>query len=462
MLITIGAVLAAFLVVGLRARRRDASREDYFVAGRSAGRLSVAGSLFATAVGGSATVGVVGLGYGLGMTGAWWTLVGVPGLVLLGLFVAPRLRRYRVFTLPGLLQEIYGTRMSAVAAALIVVAWVGVVAGQIAAAGILLAELGFGGSSAWMAVFTVVLIVYAVMGGQRAVIKTDAVQACMILLGLSVAFVCLLQAQGGLASVRDSLPTDALSFPTSDGFRYADLLRLLLLVGTAYVVGPDMYSRVLSSSSIAAARGGAFLAAFALIPVALFTAGMGVVVSAVAPVIEAESALPWLMSNGLPSMAGALLLVALVAALMSSADSTLLGQSIVLANDVVGRVTTLSEARTVQLARLAVVVLGASSCVIASVHGQVIASLMFAYSIFASGVVGPVLLGLFGGRFRPSGSLALFGLCIGGTLGLLGAIPVVDVPHKSLLPVAGLLASVLVPLVATLLSRMFGRETGMV
>jgi len=38
MLITIAVFLVAFLVVGLKARRREASREDYFVAGRSAGR----------------------------------------------------------------------------------------------------------------------------------------------------------------------------------------------------------------------------------------------------------------------------------------------------------------------------------------------------------------------------------------------------------------------------------------
>lgn len=460
--IVLPVALLAFLLVGLSAHRSASTRDDYFVAGRAGGKLAIAGSLFATAVGGSATVGVVGLGYSLGLTGAWWTLVGVPGLLLLGLVVVPRLRKYSVYTLPGVLEKVYGTRVSIVAALLIVIAWTGIVAGQVVAAGLLLAEFGSGSKTLWMAGFTGVLIFYAVLGGQRAVIKTDVVQAGVIVVGLGVAALSLLTVHGGLAALGDSLPSYALSFPLSSEFGWADVMRLLLLVGIAYVVGPDMYSRVLSARTTSVARSAALYTALALVPVAFVTAGMGMVARALTPDIAPETALPWLISTALPDAVALILVLGLVAALMSSADSTLLGQGIVLANDIVGRLLQLSDRHTVRLARLVVVMLGFAALAIASYFGGVIASLMFAYSVFASGVVGPVLLGLFGGRFRPTANVALLGLCLGGALGLLGALPLVDMPHKPLLPVIGLVVSMLVPLGVTALRRRYSQSDLMV
>jgi SSS family solute:Na+ symporter len=313
-----------------------------------------------------------------------------------------------------------------------------------------------------MAGFTGVLIAYAVLGGQRAVIKTDVVQAGIILVGLGVAAISLLSIRGGLAALGGALPSGALSFPVSSDFGWGDVVRLLLLVGTAYMVGPDMYSRVLSARTTPGARAAALYAAIALVPVAFLTAGMGMVARVLAPGIAPETALPWLINTALPEAVAAILLLGLVAALMSSADSTLLGQGIVLANDIVGRLWQLEDRNTVRLARLSVVSLGLAALAIASHFGGVIPSLMFAYSIFASGVVGPVLLGLFGGRFRPTANVALLGLCLGGLLGLLGALPLVAVPFKPLLPVIGLLTSVLVPLGVTALRLRFSQSDLMV
>ena len=454
--------LIGFLLVGLSAHRSASTRDDYFIAGRGGSRVAITGSLFATAVGGSATVGVVGLGYSLGLTGAWWTLVGVPGLLLLGLVVVPRLRSYSVYTLPGLLERVYGPRVSIFAAVLIVIAWTGIVAGQVVAAGLLLSEFGAGSRTLWMVGFTGVLILYAVFGGQRAVIKTDSVQAVLILLGLVIAAIALISGNGGLTSLKDLLPTGALRFPTSNDFGWWDISRLLLLVGIAYAVGPDMYSRMLSARTTEGARCAALYTAAALVPIAFLAAGMGMIASALAPELAPERALPWLISTALPDVVAAVLLLGIVAALMSSADSTLLGQSAVLANDILRQVLSLSDRQTVTVARIAVAALGVASLAIASYFGEVIASLMFAYSVFASGVVGPVLLGLFGGRFRPTAGVALLGLSLGGSLGLLGALPVLDIPYKSLLPVVGLVGSVVVPVVVTLLQRRLSQSDSMV
>jgi len=50
--------------------------------------LFITGSLLATIIGASATIGMAGLGFTRGLTGAWWVLVGSVGLIVLGFFFA--------------------------------------------------------------------------------------------------------------------------------------------------------------------------------------------------------------------------------------------------------------------------------------------------------------------------------------------------------------------------------------
>src|SRR4030042_4863548 len=86
--------------VGIWNRRMSHTVENYFVAGRKGSTLLITGSLVATIVGGSATIGMAGLGFSRGLTGAWWLLAGCMGLVIMGIFLAGRGRKYAFYTLP--------------------------------------------------------------------------------------------------------------------------------------------------------------------------------------------------------------------------------------------------------------------------------------------------------------------------------------------------------------------------
>jgi len=450
------AVLAGFLVVGFSSGTAAESREAFFVANRRGSTLAIAGSIFATIVGGSATIGVAGLAYQRGMTAAWWSLVGAIGLLVLGLALVPRVRALRVYTLSGLAGRMYGPRVGVATALLIVVAWMGVVSGQIVAASRVLSAVGFGSPALWIVLFTGVLVLYAVAGGQKAVIRTDVLQAAAILVGLSSALIYVGSVIGGPQDWSAGVPSGTFDFPVSTAFGWGDIGAMLVLVGSVYLVGPDIYSRLLSARDDRTARIATLSAAVLVIPVAFVVAGLGVAARLLAPEIAPEQALPWLVGHALPPALSVLLLTGLVAALMSSADSTLLGQAIMLADDVIAKARPMDETRVVALARGCVVVLATLSLLLALSFQGVITSLMFAYSIFTSGVVGPMLLGLLGGRRRPDGASAMAGMCVGGACGLMGAVPWVNVPFKTDMALVGLGLSVAVPL---LLSALRARHT---
>ena len=326
-LIIISVYFLVIIGIGVWSKRRAGSQNGFFVAHRRGTLLLITGSLVATAIGGSATVGMAGLGFKQGLTGAWWLLVGSVGLVILGFFFARKVRHTALYTLPELVERQYDRRMSLAASILIVIAWVGVVAGQIVAAGTVISILGIGSAAFWMTVFTIICVTYAILGGQFSIIRTDFFQAVLLFFGIFISLALVFPQVGGLNGLRTSLPPNYFSFPTSPEFDWKMLLSLLILVGATYVVGPDMYSRLFCAKEERTAQRSAFLSAFLFIPLAFAVVFIGMFAKVLYPEIPGEGAFPQVITRMLSPGLSGLILAALIAALMSSADTCLLTQS---------------------------------------------------------------------------------------------------------------------------------------
>ncbi len=430
------------------------SRDGFFVAGRRGTTLLVTGSMLATVAGGSATVGVAGLGFEQGLTGAWWLLVGCVGLSILGFFFSARVRRLALYSLPELVGRQYGERVAMAAAVLIVVAWTGVVAGQIVAAGKVLAILGMGTASSWMIIFTVILITYAVLGGQLSILLTDVFQAVMLFIGISLAVVLVLSQIGGINELRGSLPGEYFSFPLNSQFGWKNLISLLVLVGTTYVVGPDMYTRLFCSRNESTARNSTLLSASMLLPLAFGIVLIGMGARVLYPWIPAEQAFPQVIREITSPVLSGLIIAALLAALMSSADTCLLSQSIILTEDIIKRIRpAIDERKTVLLARINLVVLGFLALGMALVLKGVITSLLFAYTVFSSGLAVPVIAGFFREKLKLTSTAALAALITGGMVGLIGKIPGIEVPFKEDMGLIGVATSATVLFLLSFVTR---------
>ena len=422
-LIIISAYFVAMVIIGLVSRRKARGIDDFFVAGRKGGVLLITGSLLATIVGGSATVGMAGLGFSRGLTGAWWLLVGSIGLVVLGLFFAKKVRGFGLYTLPELIAKQYDGRVGLAASVLIVVAWVGVIAAQIIASGTILGILGVGTPLLWMVVFTVIFITYSVLGGQQAVIRTDAVQTGIILAGIFGGLALVLSRLGGFSGLISSLPAENFAFPISPQIGGQELISLLLLVGLTYVVGPDMYSRLFCAKDSNTARKSVFWAALIIVPIAFGITLIGMGASALFPGISPEQALPVIITEVLPPFMGGVVLAALLGALMSSADTCLLSASTIMTVDIIGRFKkSLSPARTLPYSRWAMVIIGVAALLLALVMKGVISTLLFAFTIYTAGIILPVIFGFYRDRLRVTPLGALAAIIGGGVAALISRI----------------------------------------
>ena len=330
----VGTYLAIMLVVGWRARR--GSPDSYWVAGRRYGPFSVGASLVATIFGASSTLGIIGLGYARGMTGAWWALVGGVALIPFSFLLAARVRNLEVYTLPDILRRFYGDRVSMAGAVVIVVAWCGVVAAQIVAGGLLLGGVFSLPLQAAVAVVAVVFVLYTLWGGQTSVIRTDSWQIALFIGGLLATLILVLRTGLQEGTFLERVPAGLLSFPVSPNFGWYHLsVYYPVIVGLPYLVGPDIYSRVLCARDARAARNAGLMAALVVIPLSFLLAFLGLALHVWSPGLAPESALPSAVMALAPGGLKGLIVIGILGAVMSSADTTLISASTILSLNVV-------------------------------------------------------------------------------------------------------------------------------
>ena len=414
--VTLALSLAAVFVLGVVSLWQIRSAQDFLVAGRRYGGFSIGGSLAATILGASATLGLAGLAATRGLTGAWWLLVGPIGLLVLFLFV-PRVKRFPVSTLPELIGHWYGPLVRRAAGLLVACAWLGIVGAQMSATGRILSSFWPGGYPLWTAAVGLLFVLYTAAGGQVSVIRTDLLQIGLVLAGVVAAATGGLAAAGGWPGLLSGLEPALLRFPVSPAFGWADLLLLLVTVGTTYLIGPDMLSRLFCSRDVRSARRGILLAVAVIVPAALLITLIGLEARALLPGLvgspgRGEAAFPELIRRVLPAPLGALTLVALIAAFLSSANTTLLTTTAIVAVDLLG--LRADGATSVRRLRAIALLIGLLALGVALSSRGIIPSLLLGYTVFTGGLAVPVVAGLAG---RPMSRPAALAAMAGGAAG---------------------------------------------
>ena len=401
-------------------RGKASKKDSFFVADRSGSRLIICGSLCATIIGASAVVGMAGLGYSRGLTGAWWLLAGTIGLLILSVFFARKVRDFGLYTLPELIERQYDKNTGIVVAILIVIAWLGVIAAQIVAASVVLSVLIPLSTTILMIIIASIFIIYTVLGGQYSIIRTDFIQTIILFIGILTCTGFLASKLIHTGSITGSLPSDFFSFPVSTQFGWTDLLSLLILVGATYVVGPDIYSRLFCAKDQQVARSSAWITALILIPVAFVIVFIGMGAKLLFPGIAPEESFSTIIGELLPVGVSGLVIAALLAAIMSSADTCMLTTSAILTEDIIKRFSpNMAERKALIVTRINIFVIGIGSLIIAVVIGGVIKSLLLAYTIFTSGVVIPVIAGFYKQQLKVTATGAFVAVIGGGGTALI-------------------------------------------
>lgn len=383
MLAAVIVYIIIFIIIGFCDMRKVDSFEEYAVAGKRQGMSKVLLSILATAIGASATIGIVDRVADIGFPAIWWLVVGAVGLILQGLVLSEKVRGLNADTLPDVAEKTIGAPARKFIAAIIAVSWIGVIAAQyISMATVVSAITGKNNSRSILLIVVIITILYSVVGGQVSVVKTDMIQAVIMAAGFLAVFIYLFAVEGSC----NQLVFENIKL-TNEHFGGMDLFNLLFVVGGTYFLGPDILSRNLVSKDGKTAKKAAIAAGIALAVFAVIIVFIGMWVINFKADLGGKSPLIYLLDEIIPYPLAVILCLGLVSTILSSLDTCLVNVASIIEHDIFGR-------NSVNGVRVIVAVVGSASLGIALFKTDIIGLLTGAYSIYAPGIVFPLFIGI--------------------------------------------------------------------
>ena len=371
-------LLGVAFVGYLRGRQTE---EDYYLAGREQGVWATALTIMATMFSSAAMLGIPGLVYRDGVAFMLFALnlpVAGVAIFVLGSRIA-RIGRKRGYVTPAdLVADYYdGSAAVRLLAALVGVLYViPYIIMQIKAGGYLaqrlfpdvppvkLLGLEMDMFSLGVNALSVITMAYVLIGGMRSVAWSDMLQGLLLLGGMVLAGVATIAAMGGFSGyfkAVSALPTEALSLPGATGaWTPWKLLTICIFTSVASMIQPAQWMRFYSAASTGTLRKSSLI--FSLVLPACFLFGVMLVAlggRALYPpelidgqiiphasigsksaevdqvvIVMIQEQIPTLLGASLGAITISILLVAIMAASMSTADSNLHALSAVLTRDV--------------------------------------------------------------------------------------------------------------------------------
>ncbi len=409
------AYVLTLLGVGIYASRNVSSSEDYVVAGRRLPLSLTTFTLFATWFGAGTCIGAAGAAYADGLLGVIADPFGA-GLCLLlaGMFYVRFLRRMRLLTMPDFFRLRFGRTAELLAALCIFPPYIGWVASQFVAFGIILHTLT--GIDALLAtvIGAVVVLVYTTAGGMWAVTVTDCVQGVVLMAGLLLLVPFALSDVGGWAGLEAGSRDGALDFFPEGGLReWLWYLQAWLVIGIGSIPGQELMQRALSAKDERVAQWSSYLAGLMYLTVGLLPVLLGLAGALLIPELQnPEHILPELGLRYLHPVLMALFVGALLSAIMSSADSGLLAPASVFGENILRRIRPdASSAQQLASIRWAVIAAGAIALVVALYFQRVYDLMVNSWSVLMVSLFVPLTAGLY--WKRTTGPAAIASLVVG-------------------------------------------------
>lgn len=323
--------LVIMLIVGVYAARQADTAENFMVAGRRMPLWICSATLVATWFGGSAMMGSSGAAY----EGGFLRIIADPfggamALFVVGFFFARIFRRLRLVTFIQFFENRFGTVAATIAAIASIASGIGWTAGMLVAFGTVFETLT-GVPLVWgISGGALIIFIYTAAGGMWAVAVTDVVQIVIIAIGLVTLLVTVLLDVGGWGAISPQLPEHTFRMIPleNSGDVWLNYFRAWLIFGLADVTSQSLLQRSFSAKNEQVAQNAFYIAGFGYLTLGMIPVMLGIIGSVTLPGLEnSESVIPTLALNHLHPVAIALFVGALLAAIMSTADSALLASA---------------------------------------------------------------------------------------------------------------------------------------
>jgi SSS family solute:Na+ symporter len=455
--------------IGLWAAMRVKNTADFAAAGHSLPLPIVTATVFATWFGSETVLGIPATFMKEGLGGIVADPFGSSMcLILVGVFFARHLYNRRMLTIGDFFREKYGRTVEVLITLCIVVSYLGWVAAQIKALGLVFNVVSDGSISqtVGMIIGASSVLIYTLFGGMWSVAITDFIQMIIIVVGMLYIGGELTSQTGGVAVViQHAAEAGKFNFwPEPNLAAILGFIAALCTMMLGSIPQQDVFQRITSSKNVniavqAAILGGVLYFIFAFVPLYLAYSATLISPGLIEEYLEKDSQmiLPKLVMGYAPMFAQIMFFGALLSAIKSCASATLLAPSVSFAENIVrGMFKHLSDKDLLLVMRITVLCFTVIVTVFAiNSQSSIFKMVESAYKITLVAAFVPLAFGVYWSRANPLAGLlaALFGLATWITCEILA--PTGLVPPQ----LAGLGASVLGMLIGGLVPRNLLRST---
>lgn len=430
-IVTFSLYILLMLAIGYIAWKRTTNLSDYILGGRSLGPLPSALSAGASDMSGWLLLGLPGAAFANGIGASWIAIGLLAGTWLNWLFVARRLRTYSLaagdsLTLPSYFENRFGDTsriLRVVSAFFILLFFLFYTSSGLVAGGKLFNSVFELPYVTAVAVGTIAIVLYTFFGGFLAVSWTDVIQGLLMFAALLIVPVWAIQHQGGWEATEAAMSAKGSGFldmfTSGDGTALGVLgIVSSLAWGLGYFGQPHILARfkaIRSEDDIPTARriavGWSALGLLGALLVGFAAVGF----EFPEPLEDGERAFIMLVDVLFHPVISGILLAAILAAIMSTADSQLLVSSSALTEDFYKALfrKDASQTELVWVGRLAVVGIAFIAFLLAlDPDSQVLELVSYAWAGFGAAFGPALILSLFWKRMNRAGAVA--GILVGG------------------------------------------------
>jgi len=399
--------IAGMIGFGCWVSRRKQSGDDFLLGGRALPLFLTLGTTVATMVGTGSSMGAVGKAYQNGWMGALYGVGGAIGIFVTAWLFAP-MRQHRFMTMAEEISSYVGANRSVanlvgIFTYLSSVGWLG--AHILGGAKYL--EFVTGVSPIWTKLWIAGGFgIYAIVGGYRAVVWTDTVQAVVLFAGFLLTAIFAFDAAGGWTGLSE---INAAIVGGGGSAAVLPSLSLIVVIAVGVLGTPSFRQRIYSGNSVADIRkafvgSGILYLGFAVLPaiigMAAFDAHPGLA--------NRDLAFPWMATEMLPVALGMLILLAGLSATMSSASSDAIsGVTTVIRDLYLGLFHRMPKADKVVLySRLALAATTILALAMAMISDNIIGYISDIIALFITGLCISGILGRLWPRYNAPGAIA--------------------------------------------------------
>lgn len=399
-IIGVALFIVAQLGIGIAVSRFVRTEDDYFLAGRRLGPLLATFSIFATWFGAESVIGSAGMAYEEGLAGVSSDPFGYGLCILIAGFLFARIFwDMKLVTVADFVRRRYSPAAARITGLLMVATSFLWTAAQIRAFGTVLSAAVELPLLSGIVAATAIVILYTSFGGMMADVVTDLLQGVILIAGLGLVLYFVVEESGGIPSFAAALAEGIRRNAATPHGSVLQTAERWLIPICGSIFAQELISRMLSSRSTTTAVRSSLAAGTMYILIGFIPLSLGLAGASLVPgLADGEQVLPELARRYLPSAMFVIFSGAIISAILSTVDSTLLAISALLSHNVFPMRTDLPERTKVAVDRSIVIVSGIAAAFFAFGAEGVYELVKDASSFGSAGIFVVMMAGLYSRR----------------------------------------------------------------